>query len=349
MANTYVCQLLPVRPVFMEISVITYIQGWASILIVAAQNGPLCYNCDRLPKQRDCNTIVQCGPNESCYGEHYLVSGAIQVFRSGCTAHCSGKKKKSDITLCKSCFQKAAKSESRDQAVDSVKCDVERAARFCNVTELGKRCLACDDVIDPVMCTRDIQCDGDQMCYTEEIYNVNKEKRYRLGCAPKSSCGYLNTLQVGRRYVTSKSQSRATSSYCGQCCDTGRNCNRDLCRRDAVGYDLLFPPPLQNCFDYDSSQCASLKASDPLACNDRTVRYLMCPRSCGVCSITTVKPSTTVTPTGQCPPKFELQRCQVIDCGIGLCANPVLRPLCADYCSGSCLAIDCSNTKFANT
>ncbi|OWF47849.1 uncharacterized protein LOC110453858 [Mizuhopecten yessoensis] len=331
----------------MDITVIYYYQAWASIFIafVAAQSGPLCYNCDRLPKQRDCNTIVQCGPNERCYGEHYVTSGAVQMFRSGCkdTAHCSRKKKKSESTLCTSCC-------TRDY------CNIQLCDR---PIQLGKRCLACDDVIDPRMCTRDIQCDADQMCYAEEIYNVNKEKRYRLGCAPKLSCGYFGAPQIGRRHVTGSSHSRATTSYCGQCCDTGKNCNRDLCRTGAVGYDLLMPPPLQNCFDYDSSYCAGLIASDPLACNERTVRYLMCPRSCSVCSgaggipgnqaTTAVQPKTTATPSGQCPPKFELQRCQVIDCAIGLCADPILRPLCPEYCSGLCIAVDCSNTKFANT
>ncbi|XP_033725824.1 uncharacterized protein LOC117315646 [Pecten maximus] len=267
----YVCSLSYDRSVFMEIANLVYIQGWTSLFVVyvAAQNGPLCYNCDRIPKQRDCNTIVQCGPNEICYGEHYVTSGAIQMFRSGCrdAAHCSRRKKKSDLTLCKSCC----------------------TGDYCNLQtcdipiKLGKRCLACDDVIDPQMCTRDIQCDDDQMCYAEEIYNANKEKRYRLGCAAKTSCGYLGVPQIGRRHVMTKSQSRATSSYCGQCCDTGHNCNRDLCRKDSIGYDLLIPPPLQNCFDYDSSRCSSLLGSDPTVCNDRTVRFLMCPRSCGVC------------------------------------------------------------------
>lgn len=330
----------------MEIVNLLFIQGLASIFSICAvaNDGPLCYSCDRIPRQRDCNTIVQCGPHEKCYGEHYVTSGGVQMFRSGCkdSSSCS-QKKRSDFTLCKSCC----------------------SGNYCNIQtcdvpiKLGKRCLACDDVIDPHMCTRDILCDDDQICYTEEIYNANKEKRYRLGCAEKTSCGYVVAPQVGRRHVLTQSDSRVTSSYCGQCCDTAQNCNRELCRTGALGYDLILPPPLQYCYDYDTSQCSSLIGADPLSCDDRTVRFLICPRSCGVCSgaggipgiqtTTAVLPSTTAPPSGQCPSTFELQRCQVIDCAIGVCTDSRLRPLCHAYCSGSCLPVDCSNTKFANT
>ncbi|XP_060073447.1 uncharacterized protein LOC132553235 [Ylistrum balloti] len=250
--------------------------------------GPLCYECDHMPHQRDCGKVVRCGSHESCYGMKYVTTDSIVFFRSGCkdTGLC-GVGKRDDRTLCSQCC----------------------TGDFCNIQTcdqqitLQHRCFACEFVLNPTDCDLSKQCDVDEICYTEEVYNVNLEKRFRLGCAQISRCRSPPVLAVGKRGEdVSSRQTRVsslplTTSYCAKCC-SGENCNRDLCDGTDSGTDLIVPPALLLCFDYDEDGCRDLIGDDAAPCSDKKIKNMLCPRTCGTC--TGGSPSINVGSTGSC-------------------------------------------------
>ncbi|OWF47850.1 uncharacterized protein LOC110453854 [Mizuhopecten yessoensis] len=247
--------------------------GLQYVYYVSAALGPLCYECDHMPHQRDCGKIVRCGSHESCYGMKYVTTDSHIFYRSGCkdTSTC-GVGKRDDRTLCSSCC----------------------TSDFCNIQtcdqpiKLKHRCLACDYVISPTDCDLSRQCDDDETCYTEEVYNVNAEKRFRMGCTRTTSCRSPPPTLVGKRSGVSVRQIPSnslplTTSYCAECC-SGENCNRALCNGSSSGTDLLIPPALLLCFDYDEVACRLLIADDPAPCFDRKIKNMLCPRTCGTCT-----------------------------------------------------------------
>ncbi|XP_062593535.1 uncharacterized protein LOC134255022 [Saccostrea cucullata] len=274
--------------------------------------GPLCYSCLQVAHQRDCTHIVQCGPKEKCVGRKFITLDGLEYFSSGCATiaecgvHRSFKQDKSN-TLSRSGPVIAGHDviKTCDQCCDGNYCNLQ----LCdNPILLKQRCLRCDHVINPEDCNISLQCNEDQICYTEHIY-LNQEKRFRMGCTPKSSClattssgsqvGVLgkrdNELSFLHRY---RMASPADRKYCAKCC-TGENCNRDLCtERHLVNqYQLLVPPPLVICQDYDDTSCRS-GLVDPTFCQDLVNRRLFCPRTCHTCGESgMLQPVTTAIST----------------------------------------------------
>ncbi|XP_033725821.1 uncharacterized protein LOC117315645 isoform X2 [Pecten maximus] len=302
--------------------------------------GPLCYECDHMPHQRDCGKIVRCGSHESCYGLKYVTSDSHVFFRSGCkdTSTC-GVGKRDDRTLCSSCCSKD----------------------FCNIqtcdqpVTLKHRCLACDYVIKPTDCDLSKQCDDDEICYTEEVYNVNSEKRFRLGCARTSSCRSPPPVLVGKRGDISQRQTNSlplTTSYCSKCC-SGENCNRQLCNGTDTGTDLLIPPALLVCFDYDEVACRQLIANDPAPCFDKKIKNMLCPRTCGTCTGggPGIVVGSTATP-GQVPGKTPSPgSCVDIGdrCGIDAATTTLICNISPQLCQKTCGICGGSTLKPAST
>ncbi|XP_062595655.1 uncharacterized protein LOC134257015 [Saccostrea cucullata] len=180
-----------------------------------------------------------------------------------------------------------------DQCCDGNYCNLQ----LCdNPIRLKHRCLRCDDVIIPEDCNISLQCDEDQICYTEHIY-VNKEKRFRMGCTTKSGCVVAtpsgapvtvlgkrsNEIPFLHRY---RKALPADHNYCAKCC-TGENCNRDLCTARPVinQYQLVAPPPLVPCKDYDETSCRS-GLVDSNFCQDQVNKRLFCPKTCSTFAFT---------------------------------------------------------------
>ncbi|XP_061180614.1 uncharacterized protein LOC133189228 [Saccostrea echinata] len=258
--------------------------------------GPLCYSCLHVAHQRDCTRIVQCGPHEKCYGRRFITPDGLVYFSSGCEsiAGCGARRsipQDKSNTLLKAVRAGNGDIQACDQCCDGDYCNLQ----LCdNPIQLKQRCLFCDDVIHPEDCNLSLQCDEDQICYTEHIY-VNDEKRFRMGCAPKSGCIVAtpsgppvsvvgkrnNELPFLDRYRKALPTDR---KYCAKCC-TGPNCNRDLCTSRQVinQYQLVAPPPLVLCQDYDETSCRS-GLVDANFCQDLVNKRLFCPRTCNTCS-----------------------------------------------------------------
>nr|XP_022307437.1 uncharacterized protein LOC111113441 isoform X2 [Crassostrea virginica] len=288
-------------------------------------SGLLCYSCSHVAHQRDCTRIVQCGSHEKCYGRRFVTPDGLVYFSSGCEsiAGCSARR---SFNLPHDDRHKMLRLGNGDiQACDQC-CDDKD---YCNVQlcdnpiQLKQRCLFCDDVIRPEDCNLSLQCDEDQICYTEHIY-VNREKRFRMGCAHKTGCkvGTLTTTPstgdvapiVGKRdtmgvsYADRYRRALPGGEYCAKCC-TGTNCNRDLCTSRQVlnQYTLVTPPPLVLCQDYEELACRTALGVDPVFCDDQANKRLFCPRTCDTCSgggiplpVTTPSSVTSTSAPGNC-------------------------------------------------
>uniref|UniRef100_K1RXF0 Uncharacterized protein n=1 Tax=Magallana gigas TaxID=29159 RepID=K1RXF0_MAGGI len=152
--------------------------------------------------------------------------------------------------------------------------------------EIKERCLFCDDVINPEDCNLSLQCDEDQYCYTEHIY-VNREKRFRMGCAHRTGCkvGITSTPSpgqvapvVGRRetgvsYLNRYKEALPVGDYCANSLSTVVN-----------QYELTAPPSLVLCQDYETSSCRDSLTKDPTFCDDPANKRLFCPRTCNTCT-----------------------------------------------------------------
>ncbi|VDH93408.1 Hypothetical predicted protein, partial [Mytilus galloprovincialis] len=225
--------------------------------------GILCYQCDLLPHQRDCDRIVECGSNEECYGSRLISDDGLTKFRSGC-------RDKSVCTVRAPIFGKRAELIPCSQCCNTSYCNLETCDN--HITSNSKRCLSCKYALTPEDCNLSIQCNTDEVCYTQAIIH-NQEKRYRLGCAHKNQCAArFDPVSggVGRR---------AASDYCGQCCD-GSNCNRELCTGKNIPHSkLTMPPPLSFCRDNSSSACAAHVNE----CSQDYYKYYQCPYTCKTC------------------------------------------------------------------
>ncbi|XP_078327367.1 uncharacterized protein LOC111115363 [Crassostrea virginica] len=262
-------------------------------------SGLLCYSCSHVDHQRNCSRIVQCASHEKCYGRRFVTPDGLVYFSSGCasTAECSARR---SFNLPHDDRHKMLRLDNGDVMVCGQCCDNKD---YCNVQlcdnpiQLKQRCLVCDDVINPEDCNFSVQCDEDQICYTEHIY-VNREKRFRMGCVHKNGCqvetvstGGVAPAVVGRRnmmgvsYADRYRRALPREEYCAKCC-TGTNCNRDLCtpRQVLTQYTLVTPPLLTACQDYEELACRNLLGVDPLFCYDQANKHLFCPRTCNTCS-----------------------------------------------------------------
>eukprot|EP00105_Crassostrea_gigas_P013171 XP_011429402.1 PREDICTED: uncharacterized protein LOC105329740 isoform X1 [Crassostrea gigas] len=352
-----------------------------STLNLVQVSGLLCYSCSHVAHQRDCTRIVQCGSHEKCFGRRFLTPDGLTYFSSGCesVAGCSARR---SFNIPHDSQHKMTRLGSGDiQACDQC-CDDKD---YCNVQlcdipiQIKERCLFCDDVINPEDCNLSLQCDEDQYCYTEHIY-VNREKRFRMGCAHRTGCkvGITSTPSpgqvapvVGRRetgvsYLNRYKEALPVGDYCAKCC-TGTNCNRDLCtsRQVVNQYELTAPPSLVLCQDYETSSCRDSLTKDPTFCDDPANKRLFCPRTCNTCSggglplpvVTTTQQSVTnpvtsmtTTPLANCTDGMNCAQYADFFCspsnpsGIDVCPITCKNPRCVASASTTTAApLDCSD------
>ncbi|CAG2186402.1 unnamed protein product [Mytilus edulis] len=93
--------------------------------------GILCYQCDLLPHQRDCDRIVECGSNEVC-------------------------------TVRAPIFGKRAELIPCSQCCNTSYCNLETCDN--HITSNSKRCLSCKYALTPEDCNLSIQCNTDEQC-----------------------------------------------------------------------------------------------------------------------------------------------------------------------------------------
>ncbi|XP_071139941.1 uncharacterized protein [Mytilus edulis] len=300
--------------------------------------GILCYQCDLLPHQRDCDRIVECGSNEECYGSRLISDDGLTKFRSGC-------RDKSVCTVRAPIFGKRAELIPCSQCCNTSYCNLETCDN--HITSNSKRCLSCKYALTPEDCNLSIQCNTDEVCYTQAIIH-NQEKRYRLGCAHKNQCAArFDPVSggVGRR---------AASDYCGQCCD-GSNCNRELCTGKNIPHSkLTMPPPLSFCRDNSSSACAAHVNE----CSQDYYKYYQCPYTCKTCGagpIITNAPvatMTTATTVGPSTPTIDPNLCidfPGINCAPITCTVASIAKLCKKTCSLCSATTSPATTTIATT
>ncbi|XP_060569697.1 uncharacterized protein LOC132728102, partial [Ruditapes philippinarum] len=115
-------------------------------------------------------------------------------------------------------------------------------------TSEALQCLSCDNVVEARDCQRLATCGSHEICYVQRKIGTNLKQYYVLGCIDRNVClgqqasmfamGKRDTsnslsLQVESRAIQSRDKNTRDSNgdmnLCTQCCDSGDECNKDLC------------------------------------------------------------------------------------------------------------------------
>ncbi|XP_048739026.2 uncharacterized protein LOC125653514 [Ostrea edulis] len=114
----------------------------------------------------------------------------------------------------------------------------------------GLKCLKCDSVTEPRLCTRLETCHKGEVCGVRQRRSDNGDISYWTGCVPQTGCSVINTVK-GKR--TSYYDNEIICQYC---------CSGDLCNSQgcgARGYPSDRGPLCYECKNIaDPSTCHSI-------------------------------------------------------------------------------------------
>lgn len=184
-----------------------------------------CFNCNGVPAQEDCDVLIQCGENESCFVRKSTQYNGKPLFESGCfskptcdtLSQISGLgKREAGLTNCFECCY----TGNRTHPCNNKLCGTPPSRE--------RKCFSCSDALHPDDCETIIPCSEDSICYAGSYrHPFSHEIRYNLGCQHKDTCRVFQSLAHGHVSSSSHGDSVETS-HCNDCCDDDY-CNIGLC------------------------------------------------------------------------------------------------------------------------
>ncbi|XP_060583969.1 A disintegrin and metalloproteinase with thrombospondin motifs adt-1-like [Ruditapes philippinarum] len=239
----------------------------ATLIIISSMHwvdSLLCYSCSDLKSNEECFNTTICPDGEACYGraDGFLTSEVKHT--TGCTKELKPQRRNDSLG-----YSFCAKT-CRDNL-----CNLHSCQLLDNSTK-PPRCLACDSVDSPSLCKKVVQCNSNEVCFSERVFTFHNAV-YRFGCVKEKDC---SAQPVNMAAILGK---RADEKSCSVCCKT-EHCNINACSNYPVGQ--MFPlSPISSgiCTDSDAALCSTFGRLRADACKEQIVLN-RCPSSCGVCA-----------------------------------------------------------------
>ncbi|CAC5384474.1 HSPG2 [Mytilus coruscus] len=251
-----------------------------------------------VPTPIDCQTVVQCGPNQECYARQYVTHAGIQLYDLGCIGKsmCS-----TTVGVLPSGFGKRYGYKTRlHKRQTSVLCtECCNTKDLCNMNGLcgsqnltlpsgSTLCYNCNETRQIDDCREISLCNNKQACQVHSTKNAQGEVRWNHGCVPKQMCsisvGLLPSGFGKRNGYENSLHNRQATENCTECCDSKDLCNIDgLCgsqhQTPPSGYTLCY-----NCSDLrHTNDCQNISlCGNNQQCPDSSLP----PESCQTCCTT---------------------------------------------------------------
>ncbi|XP_060560279.1 uncharacterized protein LOC132720220 [Ruditapes philippinarum] len=125
--------------------------------------------------------------------------------------------------------------------------------------DVATRCFECQNIPYPRACSKLVDCNSDEHCFTEQYVTTSGSIVYSTGCLPRQRCTIVSGQNFGSTFSNISVRSNTDISTCVECC-AGDFCNNQGCGTKAVPFDQRGP----YCFHCDA-------VLDPTACSNAAV------------------------------------------------------------------------------
>lgn len=191
----------------------------------------LCLSCSNVDDVRNCFTLEQCGPHQTCFSYRFIKDGGREVYNLGCMDNIAcaqsslmGKRDNDAVQteLSEHLFLRRSghlsKVKRSEDFVPCLQCcDGTDACNknLCSAPAVNLRCTECSDVVETAHCNKLAVCGKDEFCFVQRApHHLSPGLRYQMGCMGFKQC---NALQ------------NSFQQYCTKCCNGSDLCNYDAC------------------------------------------------------------------------------------------------------------------------
>lgn len=137
------------------------------------------------------------------------------------------------------------------------------------------RCLSCDSVDSPSQCQNVVECNSNEVCFSEKVFTFHRVV-YRFGCVSVKDC---NAHPVHAAAIVGK---RNDEKSCSVCCKTD-HCNLQACSNNPGQVFPMNPISPGVCADSNAALCSTFGRLSADACKEQTVLNA-CSSSCATCA-----------------------------------------------------------------